>query len=272
MKKAALIKSLCFVFVSLSCCFFLLGSCGLESYYFLEPPYEGNNVPDGNNSDKPLMYFSFVTQESENAEYINGSEFKFKGTEIYYKIFNNYNEMVNWQNEIDRLNSGTNYTAAFEKLTSSSYNYQKLNLSCDVVLDPLIAATGDNRYVYIRLNDYGTEESFRNGICIGNDSLSEYDEASAMKVKGEIVYPRRTDGASVKHGFNFCPSDGADDDNPVPSENDIDVQYNSTPTNEGTWYVDMYAVSVGVDNSFNYSYSKVLHLGSIFIEESDYKD
>ncbi|MBQ2481529.1 MAG: hypothetical protein II516_09795, partial [Treponema sp.] len=83
---------------------------------------------------------------------------------------------------------------------------------------------------------------------------------------GQPVMPRRY--INSNYGFNF----GQDDNNPLPKNGDADVNYSSSSSDSGTWYVDMYAVSVGRDTSYSTSYSKVLFLGSVKIQESDYSD
>ena len=68
------------------------------------------------------------------------------------------------------------------------------------------------------------------------------------------------------------PTDTSTEFNPLPVSGDEDVDWQtSVPEgDEGKWFVDMYAVTVGRDATFTYSYSRVLHLGSVTINQSDY--
>ncbi|MBQ5450514.1 MAG: hypothetical protein IIT57_10795, partial [Treponema sp.] len=107
---------------------------------------------------------------------------------------------------------------------------------------------------------------FQQGICISNQSMTKYDPSKALMHNGQPVMPRRY--INSNYGFNF----GQDDNNPLPKNGDADVNYSGSASESGSWYVDMYAVSVGRDTSYSTSYSKVLFLGSVKIQESDYSD
>lgn len=248
----------------------LLCTCGLDTFYYLDPPVTDGHTAYYTASDPLTLYFSFITNEESSLgdNYLffeSGSDFSFLGTEVYYKIYNNYSTMVSVENSINSLNSSSsNYSQAAESLIESR-GYKPLKLSRGN-FSPLIQAGGSpqNRHVYIRLNDYGTETDYQSGICVGTSQMSKYTPSSALTYAGSAVYPRRF--IDSKYGFNF----GKDDDNPVPANGDSDVYYTSA-SEEGVWYVDMYAISIGRDSSYSTSYSKVLFLGSIKISEDDYK-
>ena len=228
----------------------LLEACGLDTFYYLDPPITDGHTSYYTTEDGIYRYFSFVTNEEsslgDNDQYFSSSsELVFLGTEVYYKIYNNYSTMVSAENAIDSLNSSSsNYAAAAESLIESR-GYKPLKFSSGSFI-PLVEAgsSPNNRHVYIRLNDYGTEVDYN----------------------GQPVMPRRY--INSNYGFNF----GQDDNNPLPKNGDADVNYSSSSSDSGTWYVDMYAVSVGRDTSYSTSYSKVLFLGSVKIQESDYSD
>jgi len=250
-------------------------SCGLDSFYYLDPPITDGHTPYANMPDKSLWYFSFVTNEDsslgDNDQYFSSSsEFVFLGTEVYYKIYNNYTTMVNAENAIDSLNSSSsNYAAAAESLIESR-GYKPLKFSGGSFI-PLVEADSSpqNRHVYIRLSDFSkdnTEEKFQQGICISNNKMNFYSTANALMFNGQPVLPRRY--INSRYGFNF----GQDDNNPLPKNGDSDVNFSGSATESGSWYVDMYAVSVGRDTSYSTSYSKVLFLGSVKILESDYNN
>ena len=249
----------------------LLEACGLDTFYYLDPP-----ITDGHTSyydtESIRRYFSFVTNEEsslgDNDQYFSSSsELVFLGTEVYYKIYNNYSTMVSAENAIDSLNSSSsNYAAAAESLIESR-GYKPLKFSSGSFV-PLVEAgsSPNNRHVYIRLNDYGTEVDYSKGICISSQPMDRYSPADALMHNGQPVMPRRY--INSNYGFNF----GQDDNNPLPRNGDADVNYSGSASESGSWYVDMYAVSVGRDTSYSTSYSKVLFLGSVKIQESDYSD
>ena len=260
-----------------ACLLFLLFiniSCGLDSFYVLEPPDDYGNRPTYNSSDYTKKFFSFRTEEKgTNDVYLSSSsEFKFSGTEIYYKIFKGYSIMHDVESRINEVNNSTYYTQAAERLIST-YKYQQLKFSSGSFI-PLVKATGNNQYVYIRLTDYNNED-FRQGICIGNIGVEKFNESMALKDgSGNLVLPRRNYGGNESLTFNFGGDDK--DHDWVPhiknfdgwtEETDIDVFDNSTENSEdeNAWYVSMYAVSVGRDTTFTDSYSLLLHLGEVKI-------
>ena len=62
--------------------FLLLFSCGLDVYYFVEPPFNSSVIV--NPSDPGEQYFSFTSADAKA-----GGNFKFLGTDVYYKIYSN---------------------------------------------------------------------------------------------------------------------------------------------------------------------------------------
>lgn len=252
----------------------LLEACGLDTFYYLDPP-----ITDGHTSyydtESIRRYFSFVTNEEsslgDNDQYFSSSsELVFLGTEVYYKIYNNHSTMLSVENAIDSLNSSSsNYAAAAESLIESR-GYKPLKFSSGSFV-PLVEAgsSPNNRHVYIRLSDLSksnTVVDFQQGICISNQPMTKYDPSKALMHNGQPVMPRRY--INSNYGFNF----GQDDNNPLPRNGDADVNYSGSASESGSWYVDMYAVSVGRDTSYSTSYSKVLFLGAVKISEGDYTD
>ncbi|MBQ1984657.1 MAG: hypothetical protein II232_08530, partial [Spirochaetaceae bacterium] len=60
--------------------------------------------------------------------------------------------------------------------------------------------------------------------------------------------------------------------NSIPEQDNIDVKYvQLTDENtENVWYVNAYAVSIGMTPDFTYKYSQLEPLGYIVISESDF--
>ncbi len=139
-----------------------------------------------------------------------------------------------------------------------SYGYKTLNLDGMAAPSPLISES--DCYVYIRLADYNTSNSsdYKAVICTSTSPMSRYESSA-----NQIGVPRRSINAS--YGFDF----GKNTSNPVPVSSDSDY-YSSSATSAGTYYVDVYAVTVGEDTADGtMSYSGVLHLGSVSISTSD---
>lgn len=262
--KAKIVKALSVLQICLFS--FLNFGCGLDSFYYLDPPLQINE-PYYSGSDPLTRYFSFQTNESTatsevNSGYLNASSsFIFSGTEVYYKIYNNYSTMLSVESRVDSYNSdSTNVSGSAEYLINTK-GYVTLNTSSGNI-SPLIPATGENRYCYIRLMDYGNNVAYQNIICIGSQQFSYYDPNNVIS---NTYYPRRS--INSEYGFNF---NSDDENNPLPVQGDDDFEYSSTASESGVWYVDMYAISVGRDDTFSRSYSKAERLGSITIYESDY--
>ena len=245
--------------VFLSMLFFLcLSSCGIEVYYSLDAPLSRAMA---NPIDASSRLFSFYTNE-------NGALSVFKGTNVYYKIYNNTSEL---NSDINSINSSN------AEYSSSGYNriaslgYQQLETTARP--DILFTSTGSNREVIIRLIDEGLYTPATNTFAF----------AAQVRVGGTIVSRplRRSSG----EGFNFYLGTGAaggagnpnpnkphtpatpNDPDRLPASGDLDTRYSSSPTSANTWYVNAYAVSVGQDPYLTLLYSQLLHLGYIEIRQ-----
>ncbi|MBQ9539559.1 MAG: hypothetical protein IJU95_09835, partial [Treponema sp.] len=139
-----------------------------------------------------------------------------------------------------------------------SYGYKTLSLSSGITPSPLIAQKGV--YVYIRLSDYNTSSSpdYKAVICTSSSKMTRFESSATV-----IGLPRRYVNSS--YGFDF----GKDSSNPLPSSSDSDY-YALSATASGSYYVDLYAFTVGKDTSDDsMSYSGAVHLGSVTISTSD---
>ena len=173
--------------------------------------------------------------------------------------------MVSAQSSIDTLNSSSDVSAAATNIINSR-NYKTLLFS-SYNKTPLIPENNDDRYVYIRLNSYGEEDGYSAAVCYGTSAMESYVLGSSGVTL--IGKPLRNISSGSGYGFDFKKTDN---DNPLPVSSDEDVNWSSSSSEDGVWYVDMWAVSVGRDSSYSPSYSKLLHLGSISIKEEWYND
>ncbi|MBQ3687148.1 MAG: hypothetical protein II932_04895 [Treponema sp.] len=234
--------------VVFSCLYaFGLLSCGLESSHYVDSPTLTGTSPSASSADRTLHYFSFRTAEDTSSD-----TFVCRGTEIYYRIYNNVATMENREASIASRDDASKRDALV------SYGYKTLNLAGVAAPSPLISE--HNCFVYIRLADYNTSNSmdFRSVICTSSVPMTRYNPASTL-----IGIPRRS--VNQNYGFDF----GRDSSNPVPVSSDADYS-SSSATSPGTYYVDAYAVTVGEDTSSNsMSYSGTLFLGSVSITTAD---
>ncbi len=238
-----IIRSFC-LFVVFTCVF-LFSACGLENYITIEEPGTVTNMPSVE-SGFDSMHFEFFTNERNDPS--------FKGTDVYYKIFNNLSTMESQAATLDNLanNDETKINSASTMIQNNKYQ----RLKCDGIgNDPLIPSKSSVPYqrVRIRLTDYLTEE-YKACVTIDDALLGK---------------PVRNDGSFT---FNFGrTSEGVNNIVPGTDEaSEIQDYYKaSSATKEGVWYVDLFAVSVGMDTSFSKFYSNIKHLGSVKIVEGE---
>ena len=239
-----------------TCLVYILASCGVDEVFYLNAPTIAYNIPTYQTSDYTAKYISFRTEEDQD----DGGDYTFDGTGVYYKIYNNYSTMVSRNSAISSINTSSNSSEAATRLIDT-YSYKALgskSVSGGTLGTPLISNSGNDRSVYIRLSTYGTYNSFSSAsytpkILFGTNS----DDGSVP------TYIPMRNGNSKSFDFGRSTSDGFDTSrDAVPTSSDDDTVYGSFSTSD-TWYVDLYAVAEGHDNSFSQYYSLVLHLGAI---------
>lgn len=226
------------VFAGIACLFFF--ACGIPVYYVIEPPvaehifsYESENLTADS-------FFSFICPYNSSSE---NSEFKLSGTDVYYRIYNNLEDMNADISSINSRNSeysDSGYRRMFE------LNYKQLGLESEET--PVVKRHNTTREVRLRLcNDpvYSAEL-----YDVTNDTFISVPTRNRASVIG-------TEDMS----FDFHLTSN------LPVKEDQDTKFREGYDNEGAWYVNLYAVTVGRDSSLAYQYSSLLHLGSLKIEE-----
>ena len=212
---ATCILVLCLVFFNLS--------CGLDIIEYYEPPYVTINPPEPENIDSNQKYISFRTNNSEN------TSISFKGTNVFYKIYNNREDA---RNDRDRLKSisQNDYSGTSAETLITNYKYAMLNNS--------------------------------NILCPKRESGSDYDvridftdsNKFALIINGDEQKPLR---AVENYEFNFDSSYWTYD-----NERDFDVKYNSSSATD-VWYVQFFAASIGLSSTLTEQYSNIVYLGCI---------
>ena len=246
-------KKLAVFFVILSV---LLAGCGLDTFYYLDEPSSVYSC-QADQSDEAKLYVSFLTSEQtqNNSIYISGTAgFSFLGTAVYYCIYDNTSALSSFTTTINSLNSSSTYSSAAERIISSGY--RPLNITTGGAPNPLVVQQGTNRNLYIRLTSLESQDAFQSAIRVGTSSISQ-----------------STEGADLFSGAKPCRSnenlfDFSKIDVDLPLASDDDTRFSSTEA-PNTYYVDLYAFSVGQDTTFARSYSNAVHLGTIPISISD---
>ena len=248
-----------FLFVVLCSGVFL--SCGLEEVTYVSEPTVTSNSPLYGNSDFLTWYFDFTTKES-------GQSDSFVGTDIYYKIYNNYSSLVSQRNSILALNTSSLGSQAATRMIET-YAFQKLGINTsppygDYVV--FVPKTSSNTRIQIRLKTYKGSESY---------------SASDMYTRRACVF-----GGNYGYSGNYVPYrngntksfDFFDDDEDniggnrdvEPQNGDSDYYHSSSSSESNTYYVQMFAVGVVFDSTtLANSYSLVLDLGSVPIRKDN---
>lgn len=223
------------VFAVAACLFFF--ACGIPVYYVIEPP-QADHIPTADTGDISQRYFSFICPYSSSTD---NSEFLLQGTEIYYKIYDTRSDMDSDISNISGRN--TEYSEdGYRRMTELGYKEMRSSTGDT----PIIRKITSTRTIRVRLS---TEGAY---------SAEIYDETNNQR----LSVPMRIDTISTAGGnksFTFTS-------NYKPSPDDSDTRIRSTEdSNNGPWYINLYAVSVGRDLSFAQHYSSVLHLGNLEI-------
>lgn len=164
-------------------------SCGLEQIIYVEGPVQLVNGPVYNSSDYSKWYFAFIKKENSDPN-VNVI-----GTEIYYKIYNNSSTLLSQVNSITSVNSSSNSTAAFQKMTDT-YSYQPLRWGyCDFEKNTVSLGSAistffdgdDGNSVRFRLKSYLEEQS---SVAYSAYYVSEITEEGAWKCKGYFLDSR----------------------------------------------------------------------------------
>jgi hypothetical protein len=216
----------------------LFCSCGLEVFYYLEPPYY---LGYPSTTDPAERTFKFDTADSANIR--NGDIYR--GTQVYYRIYNSANKMRSDRNSISNRNAEYSIEGfrALERL-----NYQPMTSPNSSSI--LLASSSSNRRVAIRLFEEGSADPYFAGLYLGSAAITERVPTASI-----LRY-------DTLRSFDF-KKEGVD----LPRGSDSDVEYTSS---YGTtvWYIQAYAVAYGMNTTFQAIYSQLLDLGSIEIDTS----
>lgn len=266
---------------------FFLPSCGLQEIITINPPVSSFNSSLYSSSDYTNWYCDFYTNEENQSD-------SFNGTEIYYKIYNNYNDLLTQRNAILNVNTSSNNTAAATRVIET-YTYQTLKTYPVISQSLFVPDTGSSVRVSFRPKTYkGNEdyvgdsfESFRafikfdgvfRGFVDGTTGVRylKYDSSTgswthSSSISGTYASVNYSDiKLAVPSRYNdrafdfFDDADTDDDRNVKPKEGENDYVHNSSPSEDNTYYVQFFAVGVAFDeDSLSNTYSLVLDLGSM---------
>lgn len=240
----------------------LFSACGLDTYYVMDRSPSAGHTPAYNEDDPAGKYFEFFSAQNSNVE---NDEFRFLGTQVYYKIYSNSSTMLSNHNSIEAVNDSTNYSAAAERMLN--YGYRELFTSGGSVT-PLVPSGQEGSHVRIRLTNYHeeyvSEENWWSNVARIEIRPSQSEAPAATYV------PRRSVGQNYSFDFgrynkSEYSNNGINYDAPASGDED----FTGSPPSDGKYYVDMYAVAVGRDTTFTTYYSNVEYLGSVTIDSNN---
>lgn len=274
-------------------------ACGMDSVIYVDAPTNTANYPTYSSADETTHYFDFYTKEMTSSEETEASA-SYLGTGVYYKIYNNYSTLLSQRSAITSVNTSSSGSAAATKMIST-YTFQPLGTNYNMSRAVFVKSTNSEKRVRFRLkNVKGTSVSSYSSETLallslnyaanlydgrttsGNETsyictLSEsgevwtYSDGTTLDLTtaypSEFIFPYRYDYA---HSFDFFDDDDSDDSEQIdiePVEGDLDYYYSSTSSETGTYYVQLFAVSIARDSSYTLSYSAVLDLGSVPIKK-----
>ena len=211
-------------------------SCGLDTFYVIDGPTNVIHKPDCTSIDYSDSYFDFFTADKS---YDN---LKFLGTEVYYKIYKSSSRLNSEANDLISIaNKSDSASSAAERMIQS-YKFQPLRAAGHEGDSVLVATTGENQRVNIRLSTYTLYPA---QITIdGSDSIG-------IPVRN---LPKRV-------GFNFKTAVP----DTIPVSDDVDVNTSGSSSSDSKWYVSLFAVAIGQDYTYSPIYSNILYLGSVAI-------
>lgn len=219
----------------------LLTSCGIQSFIYLEKPQRSGHDPS-NITDLSARYCQFATADTQNLSAVGDY---FRGTEIYYRIYERKNDCENDRSQINQYNDDNPFSAVqYLETTKRYYRLETTTISTR----PLIGRQSSSVTVRFRLQDYGTPVT---------DPVQLRVAGSPQGIP--LRDSRIPNTTNTKRNFDR-------DDIAV---GDADVQQASVSGGaEEYWCVNFYAVSYGYTDTFTTLYSALEYLGYIFIEKN----
>ena len=233
-------------------------SCGLDTFYVLNGSIYTNHTPLWNDPDIATgAYFDFTITEERDP----GEPTRFIGFDVYYKIYKSSSILQSQVEDLISISdrSDSNNDAANKLI--ESYKYQPLrgagfydmNVLFPSELNSVQENTKKSTRVNIRLSDY--RNTYFSQIKIKTDDMADFQNLYGNSSR---VIPIR------KHPNNLTFNFDALAPQFQPLNGDEDVNSNGTST-ESCWYVSMFALGKGMDESYSPIYSNIVYLGSVKI-------
>lgn len=219
---------------------FFFVSCGLETLYYLLPPINALSPPRYDTILPEAKVFQFTIQAQTG---VSGVAFEVLGTQIYYCIYKQWKKIDSVASSMSSLNnSSTSNFEAAERL-KNSYNYKVMWFQ---------NGSSPSKLVFP-----DTTANIR--ICL-------------MKFASDPAEIIQNGGASMGIPIRFEGKDDFDfwknaDSEPKNGDSDFEDAPSFSSGYENTYFVDLYAATIGIDETLREYSSAVLHLGTVAISK-----
>lgn len=166
-------------------------SCGLEETIKVEPPVKTVSTPLYSDTDYSNRYCGFVTVEEKN------SEIEFTGTEIYYKIYNNYSALTSQRSAITSVNTASNGTAAATKLIET-YKFQTLRTYPEIEdIAVFVPSENSDRVIIFRPKSYKGQEEYLGDAFESFRACVKFSDCLRAFVTGSLATDDKTTFSNV---------------------------------------------------------------------------
>ena len=290
-----IVHRLCIAFLWATGAFFC--ACGLDETFEINAPTQVHKYSTYDTAD-PLSWYCDFSTVSQPSNISDGSSLNYLGTGVYYKIYNNYSTLLSQRSSITSLNTSSNGSSAATRMIQT-LTYQPLGTNPNLSWSVFVRESGTSSHrVRFRLKSAASASNESGSITSETPLLAMIAQQSSDKINyigyasGEQYYtydsatdtwtgsdsaiafsdirfvvPFRYDNA---HSFDFFDDNDDDKDNNrdiEPVDGDSDYYYTSTASEDDTYYVQLFAVSIARSGTYEMTYSLVLDLGVIPIKK-----
>jgi hypothetical protein len=243
------------------CCVFLLVSCGIEDYAYLEPVEyvrsQGSTsaritIPD-NNSNQYFRYYAIFYRI-----YISDQTIDSITTSEQRRVINS--ALTSHYSTLDRYAANDNISPSSVGTTFSSLKYYPLyvQIGMEYPMSQILTSNPLPTLQPIAPNNT-VDIVFANAGPYLKINYSSGDS-------GELPLQRSADRFTARPDRRFVNTTGTGnltDENSISDNSNTDVERNSAMTSGGSrhTYVSLYIVATGLDSNFTSVYSRPKHIG-----------
>ena len=224
---------------------FLFTACGLDTFYVINAPSRIGNEPTYASIDEADNFLEFYTKVEDQNEGI-----RFLGTDVYYKIYTDSSRLNSEHSSIMQLANSENTSNQAADRMIISYRFQ-----------PLFSSKKDSEHSVLIKTPEKKEDREDRKVRIRLVNFEPFEKAQITVSGNEMGIPLRS--IPNNPSFDFF----AQSAETRPKNDDADANISTSSAEPEEYYVSMFAVAVGQDNTYARLYSNVLYLGSVKISK-----